>query len=196
MPHPKQAANVYVEKLDDELCIYDWEQKQIHALNPTATLVWELCDGQTDPAQMTTRLKNELDVPDADKLVALSLDRLEKACLLDGAGSQTQRAITRREVLKMAGIGLALLPVVSSVALPSPADAQSCNANCNLGGPLGSSGFNNCTDACEDVFQTAPPGIILCSVDQFTQGNEIICQCNYYDPDGCNRNNVVTLGWG
>ena len=119
MPHPKQAANVYVESLDDELCVYDWQQKQMHALNPTAALVWEQCDGQTDLAQMATRLQNELNVPNADKLVALSLNRLENARLLEGATPQPQRTITRREVLKMAGIGLALMPVVSSIALPS-----------------------------------------------------------------------------
>jgi len=197
MPYPKQATNVYVEKLDDELCVYDWEQNRMHALNPTAAMVWEQCDGKTDPAEMANRLESELKVPNADKLVTLSLSRLEKARLLDGtARSQTLRTITRREVLKMAGISLALLPVISSIALPSPAEAQSsCNENCTYGGTLSTSGgFNNCTDAC---IGNAPPrasGFMLCSVESTPLNGDTLCVCHVYVDGGCNNTTSTASG--
>ena len=88
MQYPKKSEQVYVEAIEQELCVYDWQGQKMHTLNPTAVLVWELCDGQTSPAAMAARLEQELDVPDANKLVWLSLDRLEKAVgrLLDEGG--------------------------------------------------------------------------------------------------------------
>jgi hypothetical protein len=40
MPNPKRAENVHVETLGDELRVYDWQRKEVHALNPTAR-VWQ-----------------------------------------------------------------------------------------------------------------------------------------------------------
>jgi hypothetical protein len=59
MPHPKKIETVHVEKLDKELCIYDWQRMEVHNLNPTAAKVSELCDGQTSPAQMAEKLRAE-----------------------------------------------------------------------------------------------------------------------------------------
>ena len=50
MPYPKQAASTHVEQLGSELCIYNWQRKEVHALNPTAARVWQQCDGQTSLA--------------------------------------------------------------------------------------------------------------------------------------------------
>lgn len=126
MIYPKQSANLYAEKLDQELCLYDWQRQRLHTLNPTAALIWQQCDGQTSPAAMAARLEAELNTPHADKLVWLTLDRLGKAHLLESPALPSDRPrYTRREVLKLAGISLALLPVVSSIVLPHPAAAQS-----------------------------------------------------------------------
>ena len=162
----------------------------MHALNPTAALVWEQCDGKTDPTQMAARLESVLNVSNADKLVALSLDRLQKAHLLEGVAPQTQRTITRREVLKMAGIGLALLPVVSSIALPSPAEAQSCEVNCFF---ITVQFLADCTASCENDLIA---GEILCSAEDIGNG---LCQCNTQLPAGADPNvlcDINTTGLG
>ena len=148
----------------------------MHALNPTAALVFEHCDGQTTPAELATRLETDLNVPDAEKLVWLSLDRLEKAHLLEekvppGNG---KRGLTRREVLKMAGISLALLPVVKSIVLPTPMLAASCSVNCTFF--TNNSLMNDCTASCTAVLF---PFETLCSVQQ-TNGD---CECNVYSTD-------------
>lgn len=45
MMYPKQSKTVHVEMLNDELCLYDWQRKEAHALNPTAATVWQLRAG-------------------------------------------------------------------------------------------------------------------------------------------------------
>jgi hypothetical protein len=128
MPYPKRSTKVYAETLEQELCLYDWERQRLHALNPTAALIWQQCDGQTSPAEMAARLETELSTPHADKLVWLSLDRLAKAHLLETPAAPTpDRRYTRRDMLKLAGMSLAILPVITSLVLPDPAAAQSAS---------------------------------------------------------------------
>ncbi len=69
MMYPQKTATVHIEKLDNELCLYDWQRLEVHALNPTAALVWQLCDGQTSPAQIAEKLQAELDTLHAEELV-------------------------------------------------------------------------------------------------------------------------------
>src|SRR5215213_3880746 len=78
MSNPKRAEAVHVETLGDEVCIYDWQRKEVHALNPTAARVWQQCDGQTSPQQIAATLAAELNVPNAEELVWLTLSKLEK----------------------------------------------------------------------------------------------------------------------
>ncbi|MCK6624674.1 MAG: PqqD family protein [Anaerolineae bacterium] len=112
MPHPQKIKTVHIEKLDNELCIYDWQRLEVHNLNPTAAKVWELCDGQTSPAQIAEKLQGELNTPHAEELVWLTLQRLEKAHLLQDkvAKPAGHNIITRRELLKGLGVAAALLP--------------------------------------------------------------------------------------
>jgi hypothetical protein len=137
MAYPKQSADLYAEELDQELCLYDWKRQRLHTLNPTATLIWRQCDGQTSLAAMAARLEAELNTPHADKLVWLTLDRLAKAHLLETTvAPPDKQRYTRREILKLTGISLALLPVVTSLMLPHPAAAQTafCFDNQNVFG--------------------------------------------------------------
>src|SRR5262245_41617721 len=126
MPTPKRAETVHVEQLGDELCIYDWQRKEVHALNPTAARVWQQCDGQTSPEQIAATLVAELNLPNAEELVWLTLSKLEKAHLLaeDVVKPARRRVLPRREFLKL-GIAVAVLPVVQSIVAPTPVEAQS-----------------------------------------------------------------------
>ena len=130
MTHPKQSKTVHVEMLNDELCLYDWQRKEVHALNPTAATVWQLCDGQTSPQQMAGQLRGDLNAEQAEALVWASLEQLRKANLLEGevAKPDGRPILTRRQMLKVLGsaaAGAALLPVVSSIVAPRPVEAQS-----------------------------------------------------------------------
>jgi hypothetical protein len=126
MASPKRAETVHVEQLGDELCIYDWQRKEVHALNPTVARVWQLCDGQTSPHEIAAALAAELDVPNAEELAWLALSKLEKAHLLaeEVVRPARRRVLPRREFLKL-GIAVAVLPVIRSIAAPAPVAAQS-----------------------------------------------------------------------
>jgi hypothetical protein len=183
MRYPKKLENVHVEVIDQELCVYDWEQQQMHALNPTAAAIWQQCDGETAPALMATRLAQELNLPDAEKLVWLSLNRLEKAGLLqEKPTARLNRSIyTRREVLKLAGITLAMLPVVKSIVLPSAVEAQ-CSPNCVF------SEFTQFLDgSCAEYCRSElVPNEVLCSSE--VVGDVCVCYTVYpepIDPEDC-----------
>ena len=128
MTYPKQAASIHVEQLGNELCIYNWQRKEVHALNPTAARVWQQCDGQTSLAQIAAMLQADLQVPDAEakELAWLTLAQLEKAHLLHESVVKPadHKILPRRAFLKL-GIAAALLPMVHSIVAPTPVAAQS-----------------------------------------------------------------------
>src|SRR5215213_7730482 len=109
MSHPKQADSIHVEQLGSELCIYNWQRKEVHALNPTAALAWQHCDGETSPAQIAQALQAALDVPNAEELVWLTLSQLERGHLLAEAVVKPahRNVLPRRAFLKL-GIAAAL----------------------------------------------------------------------------------------
>lgn len=126
MPNPKaRQDDIVVQEIFDELVIYDLERDRAHSLNPTAAFVWQHCDGQRTPAELARLLQQEFKVPQAEALLWLTLGRLEKAHLLEGKvpRSNGRRTLTRRQVLKMAGVGIALLPVIKTIVAPTAAQA-------------------------------------------------------------------------
>jgi hypothetical protein len=127
MQYPKQSKTVHVENLNGEVCLYDWRRLKVHNLNPTAARVWELCDGQTTPQQMAAQLHGNLTPAQAEEVVWLTLKRLEQAHLLEDKVEQPagHRVYTRRELLTRLGVAAIMLPVISTIAAPSPVAAQS-----------------------------------------------------------------------
>jgi len=128
MNNPKKSQTLHVESLNDELSVYDWQRLQMHSLNPTAAKVFELCDGETSPAQMAKRLE----APEA--VVWQSLDELHNAHLLNETPEKPAQyqGMTRQQFLKVGG-AVALASIVS-IVVPRPAAAQSPVAGAGGGG--------------------------------------------------------------
>ena len=90
-PHltPVPRADVRFEELDGEAVVYDHTGRQAIYLNDTATVVWQLCDGQRTVADISTLLTKEFpdaaaelgtDISDAvDKMVAARVMTLATA---------------------------------------------------------------------------------------------------------------------
>jgi hypothetical protein len=124
MANPLRSRAVSTEAVGDGLSVFDHEQKQSYVLNATSALVFQHCDGQTTPQQLTELLRRKLNVPpaEADQLVRLALDELETAGLLQsGVAPMPPPAATysRREALTSfaaLGLSLALMPMVARVA--------------------------------------------------------------------------------
>jgi hypothetical protein len=49
----RRRENLTVQSVDDELLILDLISNQIHQLNPSASFIWNLCDGTVSTDRMT-----------------------------------------------------------------------------------------------------------------------------------------------
>lgn len=125
-----RSNNLLVAAVEDEIVIYDKDRDRVHSLNRTASLVWQRCDGLTNVAEMARVLQRELDLPADEGMVWLALDELNRAHLLEEPFTRPPvgTSISRRDILRKVGRASAaalLLPVVSSIVAPTPANAFS-----------------------------------------------------------------------
>lgn len=119
-----------VQEMGDETIIYDEPRNHIHRLNQTASLVWRHCDGRRTVNDLAGVLENGLGSPTTEEIVWLALDRLDKEHLLQDrlVRPEMTMQITRRQMLRKAALiggATLLLPVVQSMAAPTPAMAMS-----------------------------------------------------------------------
>jgi hypothetical protein len=155
-PKARDDEDIVVQEVFDEYMLYDLKRHKSHLLNPTAAKVWQWCDGTTPPLELSMKLSTTFGLPQdkADNVLWLTLDRLERAHLLEAKVKRpaTYQKITRRQLLGLVGVGL--LPVILSttVALES---AHASHAVCH-----------NCTCA----IAVCIPGESACDVS-------LICQC-------------------
>lgn len=108
-------AGLLVEKFDGDAVIYDQRSHRVHRLDKHAHRIWRSCDGQTTIAQLADR--NGC----GREIVELTLDKLQAADLLDG---DRLRLRSRRQLVASAA-AFAIVPIVASVAAPTPAMAAS-----------------------------------------------------------------------
>jgi len=126
-----RSEGLLCEEAQEELVVYDHEQKRAHRLNRSAALVWRHCDGQKSVADLAALLRESLN-PQADEdLVWVALDRLDGAHLLEGAITRPTdqvRASRRQAVRKLGRVGVItlLLPAITTLVVPTPAEATSC----------------------------------------------------------------------
>ena len=135
--------------LPTEVMIYDTERHEAHCLNQAAALVWEQCDGLTPPAAMARRVAAGLGAAVDEAVVEHALDQFATFQLLE-PGSPARppsERVSRRELMLRLGLAAnVLLPLVSSIAAPIPAQAQSGTGPPGPPGPTGQTGI------------TGPPG--------------------------------------
>jgi len=146
-----------VTELPDELLVYDLERHKAHCLNPTAALVFKRCDGRSSVKQIARALGQELDVAADERLVWLSLERLEKAHLLEARPEPplAPESYSRRELVRRVGLAVATLPVVATVLAPTPAaavatciPASACTGPGTPPNPCYSTSASLCTGYC------------------------------------------------
>ncbi len=65
----RKKSHILSEGLDDEKALYDPKTQNTYALNPMATVIWDLCDGEHTPAQIAEEI---LSVLEADPSRVLS----------------------------------------------------------------------------------------------------------------------------
>ena len=53
---PRRAIRVADRLVDGELVLYDPDEQRLHVLNPTAGLIWRLCDGKHRESDLVATL--------------------------------------------------------------------------------------------------------------------------------------------
>jgi Coenzyme PQQ synthesis protein D (PqqD) len=150
-PKARQEKLV-VREFADELLVYDKERHEAHCLNRTAALVWKHCDGRTSVAEISRRLANEMagGAPVDERLVWYALNQFKRDHLLEEklevpAGMLMNGGLNRRQVMRVLGISIVALPLVTSLIAPTPAQAATCLAP----GAACTSGTQCCNGVCQ-----------------------------------------------
>jgi hypothetical protein len=126
---PPQHRDAIVRELSEEFLVYDKETSQAHCLNRTAIDVWKLCDGKITVAEIIQKLEKKSKSPVDQRIVWMALRQLQKSELLLGRilWSKEKNILSRRALVKKMGVAAALaLPVVTSILVPTAAQAVSC----------------------------------------------------------------------
>lgn len=90
---PKVRDDLAVVELDGEAVIYDEETADLHHLNPTATIVFGLCDGTATMRQLAVELSDAFGVPveEVEPQVRALIRQFRRAKLLAPNGSERHR---------------------------------------------------------------------------------------------------------
>jgi len=128
-----------------ELLVYDLEQDKAHCLNSTAARVWRRCDGRTSVPEITRDLNRTSRVTLETDVVWFVLGQLKRAQLLGLPVPEEPNTgdtkLTRRELIKRAGIGAAIgFPLVRSIVTPTAVEAATCRPPGASCGPDGHNG--------------------------------------------------------
>lgn len=91
---PKVRGDLTVVELDGEAVIYMEESGDLHHLNPTATIVFGLCDGTTTMREIAKEISDAFGVPvdEVEVQVRDLIRRFRKVKLLELSPSARDRA--------------------------------------------------------------------------------------------------------
>lgn len=135
-----RTSGLVIQQFADEVLIYDLERHQSHCLNPTAALIWKLCDGRRTLSDIARGVGERLKVTADEQIVRLALKQLGRRRLLGEPLVPQAQTISRRALVRRLGIAAVLLPLVTSVAVPTALASVSCSGAC--------SNQNDCAPGC------------------------------------------------
>jgi hypothetical protein len=138
-PYPRaRIQGLEANPVDDELVVYDSHSDHAHALNRVSAAVWKRCNGLTSPEAIAAAVSVELGQTMTVELVAMAVDQLEQAQLLEAVLAVPNQAprLSRRQIARGVVAAAILVPVVWTVLAPTPAQAASTGCT-PAGGPCG-----------------------------------------------------------
>jgi hypothetical protein len=123
---PDPNKDVIVQDVFGEMLVYDLERNIVRRLNRTAAAIWKQCDGRKNVAEITRAVAPQFEGQVDDQTVLFAVHRFSRAHLLAGRAPEMAPATkaSRREWIKR--IGIAALPLVTSLVVPTAAQAASC----------------------------------------------------------------------
>lgn len=90
---PRAREDLTVVELDGEAVIYDEDSGDLHHLNPTATIVFGLCDGTSTMRQMSLDISEAFGVPagEVEGQIRALIRSFRKANLLEPSSPNGRR---------------------------------------------------------------------------------------------------------
>ena len=84
--YPKRRSDLSYRTINSETLILNRKKKRLHQLNPTASFIWDCCDGNSNIAEIIDRLvaAYEVDSRTAREDVEKILSNLRSSNLLEG----------------------------------------------------------------------------------------------------------------
>jgi hypothetical protein len=123
-----RSKDLLIERVGDELVIYNLQDKQAHCLRALAASVFNRCDGKTAVAEIAPRVEADLSTLVTESDVRDAISQLEASGLLE-TPLRIRNGLSRRDAVKRfayAGAAGALAgPLINSIAAPSTAMALS-----------------------------------------------------------------------
>jgi PqqD family protein of HPr-rel-A system len=139
---PRVRPGLLRHHLDDQVLVYDPGDDKVHLLDPTTACVLDLLEeGKWSAERIMDEVARRVNVAPSEALLALSLDELRKADLLDKSATSPAPVtdVRRREMLRkvgLAGAAALLIPAITTITA-TPAYAVSLLASgacCTVGG--------------------------------------------------------------
>ena len=123
-----RSAGLLVQPVGDQLVAYDQTRQRLHVLSRTTAATWRHCDGRNDVAALAQLVARDLDIPADERLIALALEQLSEAHLLEEGLPTVIGAdgVSRREMLHWAAVAAAgvFLPTITSCGAPLAPDGS------------------------------------------------------------------------
>ena len=123
----RRIEGVQIERTADEILVLKEGSLEAHAINQSAAVVYDLCDGNTSKSEMAAAIHRHTGLPADEEIVDLALSELVETGLVmlddpESVSTGTRRALIRR--LALSSTLALMLPVVETIVVP-PAEAQS-----------------------------------------------------------------------
>ncbi len=180
MSGPRRKEDLIVEWIGQEALVYCSSTSRAFCLNPVASRIFTLCDGEHTPAAMANSLTDLSTLPDErEASVSNSLAMLEKHGLLQ----DLVLSPSRRDFLKVAAV---LVPTVLVVGAPLPAMAASTDCINNNSCATGNFGCNPCDPGAGNA---NPPD---CSARP-GDSRQYYCMRLYHIPTSVGAGGVLTI---
>lgn len=159
-----RRADLVEKQVGDELVLFDTRDEHVHLLNATLTAVWRRCSTGATHDDLVEALRALLGPVDGiDELVAAAIADLSRARLLEPDVPSTFGGvvISRRSLLKKAGIAALAMPAITTILAP-PVAASHSGVPCLAGGQPCTTG-THAVPCCGGSCQNTRAGLRCCS---------------------------------
>jgi len=122
----KRVEGIHIERAADEILAVKTATSEAHALNQSAAVIFDLCDGTVSKSEMAARLQRRTGLPADEEIVDLALAELADAGLITLDSPEFVATVTRRSLIRrfaLSAAAVAMLPIVETILVP-PASAQ------------------------------------------------------------------------